>query len=117
MSTSMSLDTTTDVKVTKVTEQQETKDETMSLDAPTVTTTDFSEYSDEVALIPKEFLTPVDGRESYEEKYKFGAPELKDFTINSYDEICRDRGYHRCHYFHTTFSSNRICLDCGTLTM
>jgi len=82
MSTSMSLDTTTDVKVTKVTEQ-ETKDETMSLDAPTVTTTDFSEYSDEVALIPKEFLTSVDGRESYEEKYQFGAPELKDFTLKT----------------------------------
>ena len=78
-----SLDSTSEVKVEKVSTELTTETVDSLDSAPVEEKVDFSLYSDEFAFIPKEYLTQVDGRESYKLHYKFGDKELKEFTLKT----------------------------------
>jgi hypothetical protein len=78
---SLSLDSTNEVKVVKSSEVvEEVKD--LSLESSS-TDVNFSELSETVSLIPKEYLTPVDGREAFDLKYNFGASQLSNLTLKT----------------------------------
>ena len=76
---SLSLDSTNEVKVVK-TATEEVKD--LSLDS-TANDVDFSELSEYCTLLPKEFLTAVDGRDAFTYKHKFGDAEVKNLTLKT----------------------------------
>ena len=83
---SLSLDSTStdEVKVVKTdttVPTDETKD--LSLDSKTEEVVDFSELSEYIVLYPKEFLTSVEGRDSYTFKHKFEDSECKPFLLKT----------------------------------
>jgi len=83
---SLSLDSTSteEVKVVKTdttVPMDETKD--LSLDSKTEEVVDFSELSEYIVLYPKEFLTSVEGRDSYTFKHKFEDTECKPFMLKT----------------------------------
>src|SRR5271156_1621516 len=82
---SLSLDSTStdEVKVIKTDNVPTEETKVLSLDSKIEEVVNFSELSEYVALLPKEFLTPVDGRDAYTYKHKFEDSECKPFILKT----------------------------------